>query len=155
MTQSHRSLQAHARTAFAVICALLLIAPLFFISQIILGALGLPEISPFGAEGRNILAHTPVFSLVAPFLRAPLIGLVLILLLRRSNWTAVVFMIATLIHLVSWIIILGNAYFTLPTGYLTLALEAAGIYLLFRYPRLRGPRAEAAARASAVSVSDR
>lgn len=155
MVPSNRSLQTYARPAFAVICILLLIAPLFFISQIMLDVLGRPELSAFGVEGQNILTHTPLFSLVAPYLRVPLIGLTLVLLLRRSDWTAITFLLATLIHLTSWIIILGNAYFTLPTGYLTLALEAVGIYLLVRYPELRGPRAEAAARDKVRAVSGR
>jgi len=155
MTPSNRSFQTYARPVFVVICALLLIAPLFFISQIMLDALGIPELNAFGTEARNIITHSPPFSLIAPFLRAPLILLTIFLLLRRSDWTATSFVIATLIHLTSWIIILGNAYFTLPTGYVTLALEGAGIYLLFRYPELRGPRAQESAQAKTDSISDR
>ncbi len=153
MALSNRSLQAFARPVFAVICALLLIAPLFFVSQIMLGVLIAPDMSTFGAEGQNILNHTPAFSQIAPFVRGPLLVLTLILVLRRSNWTMTAFALATVIHLASWIIILGNAYFTLPTGYVTLALEAVGFYLQVRFPELRGPRAEAAARAKAAAIT--
>jgi len=123
-----------------VLCGLLTVTPLFFISQLAFHVFGLDHLNALGADGANILQHTPTVSLVAPFLRAPLLLLTLLLLVRRSRWATLSFALATLIHLVSWMSILSNAYFTLPTGYLTLALEAAGIYLIVRYPELRASR---------------
>jgi len=128
-----------------VVCGLLTITPLFFISQLAIHALGLGHLNAFGADGASVLQNTPAVSLVAPFLRAPLLILTSLLLLRHSRWAAFSFAVATLIHLVSWMSILSNAYFTLPTGYLTLALEAVGTYLLARYPELRSPRRDSEA----------
>jgi len=122
------------------VCAALLVAPVFFASQIMLHILGRPEWNVFGDEGQNLLAHTPVFSLVAPFIRPPILILCLILAARGSSWIVPTFLIGTIIHLFSWLSILSNSYFTLPTGYITLALEAVGIYLLVRYPTLRGQK---------------
>ncbi|WP_190273909.1 hypothetical protein [Maricaulis maris] len=122
-----------------VVCGLLIVTPLFFISQLAFAVFGLDQLNAFGADGANVLQNTPTVSLVAPFLRAPLLILTLLFLVRRSRWASISFALATLIHLVSWMSILSNAYFTLPTGYLTLALEAGGIYLLVRYPELRAP----------------
>ncbi len=121
-----------------VVCGLLTVTPLFFISQLTLHVFDLGHLNAFGIDGMNVLQNTPMVSLVAPFVRAPLLLLTLLLLLRNSRWAVVSFVLAALIHLISWMSILSNAYFTLPTGYLTLALEACGLYLLVRYPGLRG-----------------
>lgn len=129
-----------ARTTLTILCGLLLLMPLFFVSQIGLHLLGLPEFNVFGRDGQNLLANTPTVSLVAPFIRIPLLILTVILLFRTPQGAAACFVLATVVHLVSWVSILTNPYFTLPTGYITLALEAAALYLFVRYPALRTPR---------------
>ena len=129
-----------AHTTLIILCGLLLLMPLFFVSQIGLHLLGLPEFNAFGRDGQNLLANTPTVSLVAPFIRIPLLILTVILLFRTPQGAAACFVLATVVHLVSWVSILTNTYFTLPTGYITLALEAAALYLFVRYPALRTPR---------------
>ncbi|WP_291844365.1 hypothetical protein [Maricaulis sp.] len=122
------------------VCLVLLLPPLFFISQILLELIGRPELNAFGEDGRNLFAHTPTASLIAPFVRAPVLIACLVLLHFRSSWIVAAFVVAATVHLVSWLSILTNNYFTLPTGYATLAAEAIGAYLLLRFPELRGQK---------------
>lgn len=131
------------RLAHRLVTALLLaqlVLPLFFTIQIALIWAGADAFTASPARVRVIVQETPLLAIIAPILRCGLIAAMLYTHYRHPRWTLPLLVCSISIHLIGWVSILGNPYFSAPTGYVTLAVGLALLIMLVLNPALQNRR---------------
>ena len=131
------------RLAHAFVTALLLaqlVLPLFFTIQILLVWAGADSFTVSPERVHVMVRETPLLALIAPILRSGLIPAMLYTHHRSPRWTLPLLLCSMVVHIIGWTAIIGNPYFSAPTGYITLTLGSTLLILLVLNPALRKPR---------------
>jgi len=126
-----------ARLITLVLVSAMLTIPVFFLIQLALLTSGHPELTQQGMMSQSVLDALPRFSLVAVFVRPVLLILTLVALLRHWKIALWFFLAAFAVRITSWFMIVSATAFELPTGFVSLVLEFATIYMFLRFPGLR------------------